>query len=322
MEFYRYPLTKLFDIPQIITIRYFEYGKDLLLDSESHDFWEFLYVDRGEAAVTSETSVYHLKKGNIIFHKPNQVHTVAAVGAIAPNLVTAAFVCQSPAMQFFENQIFRLGEHERCLLATAISEASNAFSTPPNNPCTTRLTAGTQPLPGAEQMIQMALEEFLISLYRKNLVLSEMDTLSQCSSSKDCTSFSNVHLSDTRALTKSVRLKRDAELFAHITAYMETHLCQSLTVDQICHDNLIGLSQLQKLFRSQCGCGIIEYFSHMKINRAKELIREQSMNFTQIADYLGYASIHYFSRQFKKIAGITPSEYALSAKEIAEQEYF
>ena len=52
---------------------------------------------------------------------------------------------------------------------------------------------------------------------------------------------------------------------------------------------------------------------------AKELIREKNMNFTQIADYLGYTSIHYFSRQFKKIAGMTPSEYASSIKALSER---
>ena len=42
------------------------------------------------------------------------------------------------------------------------------------------------------------------------------------------------------------------------------------------------------------------------------------MNFTQISAHLGYTSIHYFSRQFKKIVGMTPSEYASSVKAIAE----
>lgn len=81
----------------------------------------------------------------------------------------------------------------------------------------------------------------------------------------------------------------------------------------------MGLSQLQRIFRSQCGCGIIEYFSQLKIQRAKELIRENTLNFTQIADYLGYTSIHYFSRQFKKITGMTPSDYALSIKALSER---
>lgn len=87
---------------------------------------------------------------------------------------------------------------------------------------------------------------------------------------------------------------------------------------QICRDNLVGRSQLQKIFKEQCNLGIIEYFSILKINTSKELIRTKHMNFTQIAEQLGYTSIHYFSRQFKKITGMTPSEYASSIKAMAE----
>ena len=58
----------------------------------------------------------------------------------------------------------------------------------------------------------------------------------------------------------------------------------------------------------------------MKITVAKQLIRENQMNFTQISDFLGYSSIHYFSRQFKKIAGMTPTEYVTSIKARSERE--
>ena len=57
----------------------------------------------------------------------------------------------------------------------------------------------------------------------------------------------------------------------------------------------------------------------MKINFARQLIRENDMNFTQISEFLGYSSIHYFSRQFKKLCGMTPTEYALSIKAISER---
>ena len=48
------------------------------------------------------------------------------------------------------------------------------------------------------------------------------------------------------------------------------------------------------------------------------MIRDEQMNFTQISEFLGYSSIHYFSRQFKKMTGMTPSEYASSIRAIAE----
>lgn len=83
-------------------------------------------------------------------------------------------------------------------------------------------------------------------------------------------------------------------------------------MERISRDNLIGVSQLKKLFRKHRGGGVMECFNLMKINTAKQLIRNQQMNFTQIADYLGYTSVHYFSRNFKNITTMSPSEYRSS----------
>ena len=58
--------------------------------------------------------------------------------------------------------------------------------------------------------------------------------------------------------------------------------------------------------------------SRLKIQAARRLIREGRLNFTQIASRLGYQSIHYFSRRFHLITGMTPSEYAHSVKMLAE----
>ena len=66
MDFYKYPLTKLFHIPQIVTIHYFEYSRDFRFDGESHDFWEFLCVDKGEVnacAGTKGQSMHPKNKG-------------------------------------------------------------------------------------------------------------------------------------------------------------------------------------------------------------------------------------------------------------------
>ena len=57
----------------------------------------------------------------------------------------------------------------------------------------------------------------------------------------------------------------------------------------------------------------------MILHRDEQLIRENDMNFTQISDFLGYSSIHYFSSQFKKLSGMTPTEYATSIKALSER---
>jgi YesN/AraC family two-component response regulator len=95
---------------------------------------------------------------------------------------------------------------------------------------------------------------------------------------------------------------------------MEANIDKQLLLSDICKDNLVGRSYLQKLFREKTGGGAIDYFNKMKIDAAKKMIRESSGNFTEISMRLGYNSIHYFSRQFKGMTGMTLSEYASSVK--------
>ena len=102
--------------------------------------------------------------------------------------------------------------------------------------------------------------------------------------------------------------------------YMEDHIRENITLCDLCHDNMIGRSQLQKIFQEQHQCGAMDFFSRLKIAYARQLIRENQMNFTQISEFLGYSSIHYFSRQFKKISGMTPTEYITSIKALSERE--
>ena len=74
---------------------------------------------------------------------------------------------------------------------------------------------------------------------------------------------------------------------------------------------------LQQIFHAETGGGVMEYFGRRKIEAAKEMIRRDDGNFTEIANRLGYQSIYYFSRHFKKVTGMTPSEYASGVRALA-----
>ena len=60
---------------------------------------------------------------------------------------------------------------------------------------------------------------------------------------------------------------------------------------------------------------MISYLARTRISEAKRLIHEGSYSFTQIAELTGFDNIYYFSRRFKELTGMTPSEYALSVRE-------
>lgn len=284
-------------IDQIITIHYFEYMSDFVFTGESHDFWEFLCVDKGTVNVIAGDHPLTLNKGDVIFHKPNEFHNVSANGLIAPNLVVISFKSDSPAIRFFENKILQINAEQKNLLGLLIKEAKNTYSCRLDDPYSQKLIRKSpDKIPfGSEQLIKMYLQQFLINLVRNSS-----------------------HTKVSHALPKSITQNEEEHIFNRIVSYMEANLDTQLTIDRICQDTLIGRSILQKTFRDHCGCGAIDYFSAMKITAAKQMIRDGHMNFTQIADSLGYSSIHYFSRQFKKIAEMTPSEYASSIKLLAE----
>ena len=62
------------NIGKIYSIHYFEYMNDFSFEGESHNFWEFICVDKGEVGVTAGDSFTILKKGDIAFHQPNEFH--------------------------------------------------------------------------------------------------------------------------------------------------------------------------------------------------------------------------------------------------------
>lgn len=283
-------------VDEIYTVHYFEYMKDFSFPGERHDFWEFQCVDKGEAEVCTDRDRHLLSRGQIIFHRPNEFHSLRSTGKTALNMVVVSFSCHSPSILFFENRILDITAADRNLMGMLIAEARCCILTPLDDPRTEQMVTRADSPFGSQQLVRLYLEQLLIQMYRR------------------------YSLPQSSLPTDSSHQKKCSEICQKIILYLEERIRESVTIEEICHDNLIGRSQLQKIFREQQHCGVIEYFCRMKIELARQLMRENRMNFTQISDYLGYSSIHYFSRQFKKISGMTPSEYASSIKAISEHK--
>lgn len=283
------PLRRPLEIRQLYSVHYFEYTGSYAFAGERHDFWELLYVDKGSVQVTAGEKLCRLTQGQIIFHAPGEFHALSAEG-IAPDLVVVGFGCGGEPMEFFRGRVAFLTAEERTLLARIVAEGVAAFSTPLNDPGTTELRRRAEQPFGGEQLLCAALEELLIRLIRR----------------------------EAKPPIRAVRRAEGDGAWEQVTAYLEERLDRSLTIEQICRDNLIGRSQLQKLFHTHTGGGVMAYFGDLKIQAARRLIREGRLNFTQIAASLGYQSVHYFSRRFKQAAGMSPSEYARSVKMLSE----
>lgn len=288
-----YQFTKLRErivIDKIVTVHYFEYSKNYEFHGESHDFWEFVYVDKGKMLIRAEDKWLKMESGQIIFHKPNEYHNVKADGIIAPNTVIVAFECKSRAMSFFKNKLLNVNDEQRHILSSIVREATKSFSSPMGDPFLKKLDRyDEEQLFASEQMLKILLEQFLIMLYRTNIV-------------------------NKVKKTSIIKENLENDIVAEIKSYLNENIKNKITLDDVAKFANMSKTNLKETFKKRTGKGVISYFRELKIEHAKNLIREDSYNFTQIAEILGYDSIHYFSRQFKSITQMTPGEYARSVK--------
>ena len=68
-------------------------------------------------------------------------------------------------------------------------------------------------------------------------------------------------------------------------------------------------THLSNLFSTVEGVTIEQYFINQKIEKTRELLVYDELTVTEIADRLGYSSVAHLSRQFKKVTGMTPSQF-------------
>ncbi len=87
------------------------------------------------------------------------------------------------------------------------------------------------------------------------------------------------------------------------------NLTENINLEQIAKDNNIGYSYFRKMFKEYTGVSPRQYHLELKIIRAKELILISDKTIKEICFDLGFQSVHYFSRYFKKKVGMNPSEF-------------
>lgn len=96
---------------------------------------------------------------------------------------------------------------------------------------------------------------------------------------------------------------------------VEENLTRPIRVAELAECCRYSENYFRQIFRTCVGISPNAYVNRRKIARAKELMLYSELNVSQIAETLGYQSVHYFSRLFKKTVGITPSDYVRRIKE-------
>jgi len=91
--------------------------------------------------------------------------------------------------------------------------------------------------------------------------------------------------------------------------YLMEHLTENIDCASLASLCCLSTSQFYHLFRQEYHTTPLEYRNELLMQRARLLLRDGSFTVTEISEMLGFESVSYFSRFFKKHRGISPSEY-------------
>ena len=99
-----------------------------------------------------------------------------------------------------------------------------------------------------------------------------------------------------------------------IVLYIKNHLNEDLSIKQICTRFYISKNALYSAFAQEYNCTVKEFILNERINRAVDKLIYSDSKMTHIAEETGFGNYSHFSKAFKKVFGVSPSDYKKSVK--------
>lgn len=272
---------KLFDVSHLVCID--EYGDVAKLQrlSDTGDFYRLLYVKDGIFRFKLNGISVYMEKEDIFICPPFSRFCVS-LGGITPSSCTVfdvSFVTGSSTMKEISSRKIRALPRISAMADELVKSDAASFL------C--KGVYGRDCLFCTDRIEPLVLADFKLQLERL------LNTLTATCRKA--------------AVSAPVML---GDIVSAAVRYMDANIEKNLTVAQIAKQFYVSESTLKNRFCRRMKVGVIEYFLSAKIKRSVELIKEHpEVSITEISEYLGFSSVSYFSRQFKKRVGVTPLKY-------------
>ncbi len=91
--------------------------------------------------------------------------------------------------------------------------------------------------------------------------------------------------------------------------YMKEHYAKGISMEETAQVAGISVGYLSKLFKREMGVSFNEYLTQIRLDKSKELLERTNMTIKEIALHVGYPDEKYYSKLFKKVTGIKPTDY-------------
>lgn len=251
---------------------------------EQHDFWELVYVEEGQLVEISGEETHHLSAGDVIFHKPNVFHRTINPSRNKIKAYDISFQCPSRAMDFFKDYKGSLSPASKQIARLLVEEGKRSF-VPYSTPKGDNTIAVRKDAPvGGQQMYRIYLEALLINILREQ---SSKQPLPVFASKDDF----------------------QKTLHGQIVEYLKENLYGDLALEDLQRRFSYSNTFLCTKFKEQAGESIMQCYNRLKIEEACRMMQQTEVTLADISARLGFNNPYYFSRVFKRVKGVAPSEY-------------
>ncbi|WP_303691360.1 AraC family transcriptional regulator [Megamonas hypermegale] len=119
----------------------------------------------------------------------------------------------------------------------------------------------------------------------------------------------NLIMGETYCREKPKSVSSENRQVTYIVRFMYKNLDKNLTLKQILDEFKCSKSHLNDIFQKATQHSPMDFYINLKVQEACKLLRSTDLLIYEVAERLGYKDQYYFSRTFKKITGMSPSDY-------------
>lgn len=108
---------------------------------------------------------------------------------------------------------------------------------------------------------------------------------------------------------RAQKSQQEARPILEAKRYMQQHYQEALRLEDVSSVVGFNATYFSVLFKNETGQNFMDYLTELRINKSKELLCMDKLSVQDVAEQVGYRDLKYFSRLFKKITGVSPSDY-------------
>lgn len=233
---------------------------------------ELILITGGKGTVTNDGKHHGVKDGMLFYLCPGIPHCIESD---SENPICFLSVHFSYSYINFDEGKWNIRDRTRVLPLPPVQQLKEYY--PVNDLFKKMVDSWDSKLPGYEFITKTMLQQLLVVIFQ---------------------SMNN----QNRNYSNSIKVEKAIK-------YLHERINSRVTLEELAGLVQLSPAYLSRTFKDTAGYSPIGYFNKLKIDKAKELLIEGDKKIKEVAQSLGFSDEFYFSRIFKKIEGVSPSEF-------------